>query len=106
MKRIIKELLANEQHELNQIGLTPRTNFIGNQEEHDAYHMQKACEYQIAAKILSATFQVRDWLVSEVHCFDTFSEAESKFKELLEETKEQECDVQLMSVIDEFNNVK
>lgn len=56
MKYIIKELQENAEHELRQIGMTPRTDFKGTQEEHDEQHRQKALDYKKAIKILKKTF--------------------------------------------------
>jgi hypothetical protein len=53
MKIIIEELRASMEHELRQVGLTPRTNFIGTQDERDAHHNLKADKYKDAIKILS-----------------------------------------------------
>jgi hypothetical protein len=105
MNRIIEELKQKHQHELNQVGLTPRTNFQGTQEEHDEFHTQRAFEYEQAVKLLSAHFQVRDWMVSEIHCYDSLLDAQNKFDELADENKDHECDIQLMAIVDEFNNV-
>jgi len=52
MKEIIAELQANKKHEINQIGLTPRTNFKGTQIDHDLQHKKKAIKYQMAINIL------------------------------------------------------
>ena len=105
MERIISELTTNMQHEINQIGLTPRTDFNGTQEEHDKYHRDMADKYDMAIRILTCKFQVRDWMVSEVCSFDTFDEAEIKFDELTSESDDHECDIQLLAVVREFNNV-
>jgi hypothetical protein len=54
MKTIIKELESSMQHELNQIGMTPRTLFIGNQADHDKYHSGRAKKYGKAISILKS----------------------------------------------------
>lgn len=105
MKRIIDELQAKVQHELRQVGMTPRTTFAGTQEEHDEMHRQRALEYLKAIKILSSTFQVRDWLTSNIYHFNDFYDAEAKFNEMVCDAIGDECDVQLLALISEFNNV-
>lgn len=53
LDRVIEELRWMAECQNNSIGLTPRTNFPGTQEEHDSYHMKRAQEYEKAAKLLS-----------------------------------------------------
>lgn len=52
MRDLIKELTRNRDHELNQIGLTPRTTFMGMQQDHDTHHKNKANQYETAIEIL------------------------------------------------------
>jgi peptide methionine sulfoxide reductase MsrA len=106
MKNVIKELKAARRHELKQIGMTPRTSFIGTQKEHDNLHRQKANEYQDAIKILSAKFEIRAWLPPEVENFPNYTDANKYYKDYVSKRKNEECDVQLLGVIQEFNNVK
>ena len=53
MKKIISELEANKKHELSQVGLTPTSDFKGDQDDHDAHHIANALEYEDAIKILN-----------------------------------------------------
>lgn len=107
MKEIIKELLQKSDYEMYQIGLTPRTAFTGTQEDHDRHHLEMAEKYKEAARLLSGKYCIIDWMVSEIHDFKTLEEAKLKFNELIEESKNQQCncDIQLISIIGEFNNV-
>jgi hypothetical protein len=52
MEKIIKELESKKEFELQQIGMTPTTDFDGTQAEHDKLHANNACEYQRAIDIL------------------------------------------------------
>lgn len=54
MEKIIKELEAEKESELHQIGMTPHTDFKGTQTEHDQLHANNACEYQEAIDVLKA----------------------------------------------------
>lgn len=54
MKNIIEELQSKAQHELAQVGITPRTNFLGTQEEHNKLHSDRAREYLLAASLLTS----------------------------------------------------
>jgi|SRR5690606_25853683 len=105
MKNIIKELQEKAEYELDQIGLTPRTDFEGTQEEHDKQHLQKALEYRKAIKILSSKFKVRDWMVAETHEFKSFDKAKSFYDETIKLCEGGETDVELYAVIEAVNNI-
>jgi hypothetical protein len=105
MENIIKELQISMDHELRQIGLTPRTNFKGSQDEHDNYHRSKADEYRKAIEILSAKFMVRDWMVSETHSFDNFDNANDFYIESVKLCNGGDTDIELYCVIKAINNV-
>ena len=53
MKRIIKELKRNYEHELRCVRLTPNSDFKGSQKQYENYHKKRAKEYLDAATILS-----------------------------------------------------
>ena len=106
MKRIIDELLASEKRELGQVGLTPRTNFDGTQEQHDAIHVSRAKEYADAAKILQSKYATFDWLTSYFKHFDSYKEAKSEYLKMIQNAGKSDCDVQLLAVIEECNNIK
>ncbi len=55
---------------------------------------------------VSKCYVVRDWMSAEVHEFDTIEEGNIKFDEIYNETKNDECDIQLYRIIKEYNNVK
>ena len=105
MKDIIKELKENAEHELRQIGMTPRTDFIGTQEEHDQLHKKRADEYQKAIKILSSKYKVRDWMCSESTDFNDFNDAKDFYDERIKLCDGGEADVELYAVIEAVNNV-
>jgi hypothetical protein len=105
MKAIIKELEANKQHELNQIGLTPRTDFKKSQRLHDLRHRLKAKKYQKAVKSLEAApellkacqlaIKIKDlWLYNEKDTIPEYkgeaqavSELENLFIEAIKKAK-------------------
>ena len=105
MNRIIKELEEKRRHELFQIGLTHRTNFNGTQEEHDNYHRERANEYAVAIKILSSKLQTRHWLDGLTKEFDNYEDAKKDYDDYIESTKNGDSDIQLLIIVDEFNNV-
>lgn len=49
--------------------------------------------------------EVRDWLTGNIYSFNTLNEAQVCFNEIKEVSNGYECDVQLLVVLDEFNNV-
>ena len=103
MKNIIKELKLKYNHELSQIGLTPITSFKGTQEEHDVLHKEKADEYLTAINILSAKFQIREWLPPNVENFNNYKDAKKYFDNYLIQNKGiNDCDIQLLVVIEDF----
>jgi len=51
---IIKIMRSNKEHSLYQVGLTPRTNFKGSQEDHDNQLREDAERFQKAIDILSS----------------------------------------------------
>jgi hypothetical protein len=107
MKDIIKELENNRDFEYNSVGKTPTTDFKGTQLDHDRRCVDKATEYQKAIDILkneNNDYVVRDWMCSELHEFSNYDEALSQFKELKD--TENECDIQIYKIIDEYNNVE
>lgn len=53
-----------------------------------------------------SSFIVRDWMVSEIHEFHNYEDAKIKYDEILEDTKNDECDIQLYQIINEHNNIK
>lgn len=105
MENIIKELQEKAEYELYQIGMTPRTDFEGTQEEHDEQHKRKAIDYENAIIILSSKFMVRDWMVSETHDFDSFDKAKGFYDERIKLCDGGETDVELYAVIEAMNNV-
>lgn len=54
----------------------------------------------------SNCYVVRDWMSAEVHEFDTLEKGKAKFDEIYNETKDEECDIQLYQILNEYNNVK
>lgn len=51
-------------------------------------------------------FVVRDWMVSEIYEFDDYESAKVKYDEIFNETKNDECDIQLYQILNEHNNIK
>ena len=54
MKHVIKHLESVMQNELNLVGKSPTTLFIGNQADHDRYHSMLAAEFLRAIEILKS----------------------------------------------------
>lgn len=96
MKRIIDDLQQRMEFELSQLKLNPKS----------IEHSKRAEEYQIAISILSGTnFTVRNWMFSEIYEYNTYTQAKEKFIEIKNETENEECDIQLYLVIDDYCNV-
>lgn len=55
--------------------------------------------------VVSNCYIVRDWMVSEVFEFDNYNDAKLKYDEIYNETKNDECDIQLYQILHDFNNV-
>jgi hypothetical protein len=54
MKHVIKHLESVMQNELNLVGRSTTTLFIGNQQDHDYYHTGLYHEYKKAIEILKS----------------------------------------------------
>ena len=64
-----------------------------------------------AINILVSSFIVRDWLTGEVRTFDNYDEAKDNYDETVKASldangREGDCDVQLLALVEELNNIE
>lgn len=74
------------------------------------FNNEKVIEYKKAINILKSSFIVRDWLTGEVRTFDSYDEAKENYDETVKASldsngREGDCDVQLLALVEELNNV-
>lgn len=74
------------------------------------FDMERANNCKKAINILKSSFIVRDWLTGEVRTFDNYDEAKENYDKTVKASldangREGECDVQLLALVEELNNI-
>lgn len=75
-----------------------------------AFDVYRVDNYRKAIAILKSSFIVRDWLTGEVRTFDNYDEAKENYDETVKASldangREGDCDVQLLALVEELNNI-
>lgn len=74
------------------------------------FDVDKVDKYRKAINILKSSFIVRDWLTGEVRTFSNYDEAKENYDKTVKASldangREGDCDVQLLALVEELNNI-
>lgn len=74
------------------------------------FDSERAVNCKKAIAVLKSSFIIRDWLTGEVRTFDNYDEAKENYDETVKASldangREGDCDVQLLALVEELNNI-